>query len=222
MLKKISTIPFRGTPEQAQRLQAVIETCKDDKSQLMHVMQEAQEIYGYLPYEVQVMIAEGMDIPYEKHTEHSWVNREKGFSCEGVLANLLSDASYNDWTGTLQLSDYDTGTYAIEYTKVSGENDRTATYSYAGLSDSDFLPLPSESAASISLMSADGEDAAVTQDAVAVTSWKGTDSSVTLTITPEDGAIAVSAPLIWGKEDKMLSAVIEAACSAPSIPSIGI
>ena len=66
MLKKISTIPFRGTPEQAQRLQAVIETCKDDKSQLMHVMQEAQEIYGYLPYEVQVMIAEGMDIPLEK------------------------------------------------------------------------------------------------------------------------------------------------------------
>lgn len=66
MLKKISTIPFRGTPEQAQRLQAVIETCRDDKSQLMHVMQEAQEIYGYLPYEVQVMIAEGMDIPLEK------------------------------------------------------------------------------------------------------------------------------------------------------------
>lgn len=33
---------------------------------LMHVMQEAQSIYGYLPYEAQVMIAEGMDIPLEK------------------------------------------------------------------------------------------------------------------------------------------------------------
>ena len=66
MLKKISTVPFRGTPEQEKRLQAVIAACKDDKSQLMHVMQEAQEIYGYLPYEVQVMIAEGMDVPLEK------------------------------------------------------------------------------------------------------------------------------------------------------------
>ena len=66
MLKKISTIPFRGTPEQKAKLDAVIAECKDDKSRLMHVMQEAQGIYGYLPREVQVMIAEGLDIPLEK------------------------------------------------------------------------------------------------------------------------------------------------------------
>ena len=66
MLKKISTIPFNGTPEQKAKLDAVIAECKGDKSQLMHVMQEAQGIYGYLPREVQVMIAEGMDIPLEK------------------------------------------------------------------------------------------------------------------------------------------------------------
>lgn len=66
MLKKISKIPFRGTPEQQKQLEAVIAECKDDKSLLMHVMQEAQGIYGYLPYEVQVMIAEGMDVPLEK------------------------------------------------------------------------------------------------------------------------------------------------------------
>ena len=66
MLKKISSIPFRGTPEQKAQLQAVIDESKSDKSLLMHVMQEAQEIYGYLPYEVQVMIAEGMDVPLEK------------------------------------------------------------------------------------------------------------------------------------------------------------
>ena len=66
MLKKISTIPFRGTPEQKAKLDAVIAECKDDKSRLMHVMQEAQGIYGYLPREVQVMIAEGMDVPLEK------------------------------------------------------------------------------------------------------------------------------------------------------------
>jgi NADH:ubiquinone oxidoreductase subunit E len=66
MRKKISNIPFKGTPEQAEKLKAVIEESKDDKSLLIHVMQEAQEIYGYLPREVQVMIADGMGVPLEK------------------------------------------------------------------------------------------------------------------------------------------------------------
>ena len=66
MLKKISTIPFKDTPEQAAKLDAIIAECTGDVSMLMHVMQEAQGIYGYLPYEVQVMIAEGMDVPLEK------------------------------------------------------------------------------------------------------------------------------------------------------------
>jgi NADH:ubiquinone oxidoreductase subunit E len=66
MVKKISTIPFNGTPEQKAQLDAVIAKCSGDKSQLMHVMQEAQGIYGYLPREVQIMIAEGMDVPLEK------------------------------------------------------------------------------------------------------------------------------------------------------------
>ena len=66
MLKKLSTIPFNGTPEQEANLNAVIDANKHDKSRLMGVMQEAQEIYGYLPIEVQNMIAEGMSVPLEK------------------------------------------------------------------------------------------------------------------------------------------------------------
>ena len=66
MLKKISSLPFKGTAEQEAQLKAVIEANKDDKSMLMHVMQEAQGIYGYLPYEVQCKIAEGLDVPVEK------------------------------------------------------------------------------------------------------------------------------------------------------------
>ncbi|MDD6275569.1 MAG: NAD(P)H-dependent oxidoreductase subunit E [Clostridia bacterium] len=66
MVKKISKIPFRGTPEQEAQLRAVIDECKSDKSLLMHVMQQAQGIYGYLPIEVQQMIADGMDVPLEK------------------------------------------------------------------------------------------------------------------------------------------------------------
>lgn len=66
MLKKLSTIPFNGTKEQEAKLNAVIDANKHDKSRLMAVMQEAQDIYGYLPFEVQNMIAEGMDVPLEK------------------------------------------------------------------------------------------------------------------------------------------------------------
>ena len=66
MIKKISKTPFTGTPEQEAKLQAVIAECKGDKSMLMHVMQQAQEIYGYLPIEVQTMIADGRNVPLEK------------------------------------------------------------------------------------------------------------------------------------------------------------
>lgn len=66
MLKKISNIPFSGTKEQEEKLKKEIAECAGDKSQLMHVMQVAQEIYGYLPFEVQQMIADGMGVPLEK------------------------------------------------------------------------------------------------------------------------------------------------------------
>lgn len=66
MLKKISKIPFTDTPEQAARLDAVIAECTGDVSRLMHVMQVAQEIYGYLPFEIQQKIADGMNVPLEK------------------------------------------------------------------------------------------------------------------------------------------------------------
>ena len=66
MQKKISALPFRGTPEQEAKLKAVIDANKSDSSRLMGVMQEAQEIYGYLPMEVQQMIADGMGVPLEK------------------------------------------------------------------------------------------------------------------------------------------------------------
>ena len=66
MLKKISKIPFSGTMEQEEKLKQVIADCAGDNSQLMHVMQVAQDIYGYLPFEVQQMIADGMGVPLEK------------------------------------------------------------------------------------------------------------------------------------------------------------
>lgn len=66
MKKKISNIPFKGTPEQEAKLKEIIAANKHDKSRLMAVMQQAQDVYGYLPIEVQNMIAEGMEVPLEK------------------------------------------------------------------------------------------------------------------------------------------------------------
>lgn len=66
MKKKISKIPFSGTAEQEAQLKQVIDELKHDKSNLMVVMQKAQDIYGYLPFEVQEMISEGMEVPLEK------------------------------------------------------------------------------------------------------------------------------------------------------------
>lgn len=61
-----STVPFRGTKEQEAQLLKVIESHKEDKGALMPVLQQAQEIYGYLPIEVQTIISNEMDIPLEK------------------------------------------------------------------------------------------------------------------------------------------------------------
>ena len=66
MKKKISPLPFNGTPEQEAKLKAVIEERKNIPGALMGVMQEAQEIYGYLPLEVQQIIAEGLGVSVEK------------------------------------------------------------------------------------------------------------------------------------------------------------
>ena len=66
MLKKISTIPFKGTPEQEASLREIIEKHKDDPGAIMPVLQQAQEVYGYLPIEVQTIIAEGLGVPLEE------------------------------------------------------------------------------------------------------------------------------------------------------------
>ncbi len=66
MQKKISSLPFQGTPEQEAKLKEVIRQYQDDPGAVMPVLQEAQEIYGYLPLEVQTMIAEGLNVPVDE------------------------------------------------------------------------------------------------------------------------------------------------------------
>lgn len=61
-MKKI-VIPFDGTPEQEAQLKKELQELVNVPGGLMPALQKAQEIYGYLPKEVQVMIAEAFKVP---------------------------------------------------------------------------------------------------------------------------------------------------------------
>ena len=57
-----TAVPFTGTKEQEQKLKEAIALYKTQKGSLMPVLQAAQLIYGYMPEEVQKMVAEGMGV----------------------------------------------------------------------------------------------------------------------------------------------------------------
>ena len=103
MLKKLSTIPFNGTPEQEAKLKAIIDANKHDKSHLMAVMQQAQDVYGYLPIEVQNMIAEGMNVPLEKVYGVSTFYAQFSLSPKGSyhIAVCLGTACYVKGSGQI-------------------------------------------------------------------------------------------------------------------------
>jgi NADH:ubiquinone oxidoreductase 24 kD subunit len=96
MTNKITEIPFRGTPEQEAQLKEVIAQHKGQSDAMMPVLQKAQEIYGYLPIEVQTMVAEGLGVSLEQvygvSTFYSWFTLEpKG---EHLIRVCLGTACY--------------------------------------------------------------------------------------------------------------------------------
>ena len=66
MKKKLTTVAFRGTEAQEAQLLEVIAKYRDTEGAMMPILQEAQEIYGYLPVEVMKIIAEKTDHPLEE------------------------------------------------------------------------------------------------------------------------------------------------------------
>jgi len=66
MKKKLTTVEFHGTKEQEEKLLEVIAKYDGVPGKTMPILQEAQEIYGYLPIEVQKIIAEKTGIPLEE------------------------------------------------------------------------------------------------------------------------------------------------------------
>lgn len=58
----MSEITFEGTPEQMAALKSCIDEHRGEAGALMPVLHEAQNIFGYLPLEVQTVIADGLNV----------------------------------------------------------------------------------------------------------------------------------------------------------------
>ena len=172
----------------------------DDLQQIAsHLMRDAE---GPAP-EVQVARYKGG----REEVYYAYGNDFSDYFSETSEVYLLADENTASASECLigVLVDYDTLSYDHIYLREA--EDGTASTYGKGIMQTSFV-------------AANGAAMKLT---VAGIYWPVSDKSIHGTgVTPEDGCVAVSAPLIWGKEDKMLSAVIEAACSAPSIPSIGI
>ncbi len=103
MKKNLTTVMFHGTKAQEEQLNAVIEQYRGTPGALMPVLQKAQDIYGYLPLEVQRMIALKMGISMEEvygvSTFYSqFVLNPKG---EVAIAVCLGTACYVKGSGEI-------------------------------------------------------------------------------------------------------------------------
>ena len=62
MKKTKTTVCFHGTEEQRAKLDTIIADFKDTPGAIMPILQKAQDVYGYLPIEVQQIISDGTGI----------------------------------------------------------------------------------------------------------------------------------------------------------------
>ena len=133
MKKNLTTVMFRGTKAQEEQLDAVIEQYRDTPGALMPILQKAQDIYGYLPYEVQRMVALKLGVSMEEvygvSTFYSqFVLNPKG---EVAIAVCLGTACYVKGSGEIldkitqvlgvpSGSTSSDGKYSIEATRCIG------------------------------------------------------------------------------------------------------
>ncbi len=66
MFSKKDILPFEGTQEQEDELLKEIQKLGNEQDALMPILQKAQDIYGYLPYQVQAFISDKTGMPIEK------------------------------------------------------------------------------------------------------------------------------------------------------------
>ena len=103
MKKNLTTVMFRGTKAQEEQLDAVIEQYRDTPGALMPVLQKAQDIYGYLPLEVQRMVALKMGISMEEVYGVSTIYSQFVLNPKGeiAIAVCLGTACYVKGSGDI-------------------------------------------------------------------------------------------------------------------------
>ena len=102
-MKRISKLPFKGTAEQEQLLKAWLAENGKKPGAAMAALQKAQEIYGYLPIEVQRMVAEGVNRPLEEIYGISTFYAQFSLSPKGKykIAVCLGTACYVKGSGKI-------------------------------------------------------------------------------------------------------------------------
>ena len=65
-MRRFSTVPFTGTQEQEEQLKTWLVEHKDVPGIGLTALQKAQEIYGYVPLEVQTIVAEELGLPLQE------------------------------------------------------------------------------------------------------------------------------------------------------------
>ncbi|NLZ82295.1 MAG: NAD(P)H-dependent oxidoreductase subunit E [Clostridiales bacterium] len=103
MVSQKKQVPFSGTKEQEAELLIVINDHREEKGSLMPILQKAQDIYGYLPIEVQTIISNELAVPLEK--VYGIVTFYSQFSLypkgENVISVCLGTACYVKGAGDI-------------------------------------------------------------------------------------------------------------------------
>lgn len=133
MKKNLTTVMFRGTKAQEEKLYEVIDSLRDTPGALMPILQQAQEIYGYLPVEVQKMIALRLGVSVEEVYGVSTFYSQFSLNPKGqvAIAVCLGTACYVKGSGdilnriceVLGISAGETsadGRYSLEATRCIG------------------------------------------------------------------------------------------------------
>jgi NADH:ubiquinone oxidoreductase subunit E len=132
-MKQISNQPFAGTKEQETELKSWLAEHKSEPGVAMGALQKAQDIYGYLPLEVQKRVAGTLDMPlaeiYGISTFYSMFNltpkgRHQISVCMGTACYVKGNAKvFEELEGILGTKDggsTDDGKFSLDACRCIG------------------------------------------------------------------------------------------------------
>lgn len=91
-----TVVAYSGTPQQEEELKKVVEAHREEPGGVMPVLQEAQRIFGYLPEEALILIAQGLDVPLSELYSVASFYAQFSFNPKGVhqVSVCLGTACY--------------------------------------------------------------------------------------------------------------------------------